>query len=491
MSGDDGHGRGTGQDSVPHRPAPVRVGPESARRRRVLAAATLTVPVLGYLVLCRVDALASLGGNGRPPFVILYTLTCLWLLWQTLLAYAERPYRASAEQQAVLDAAHVAVLVPVYNEDAPLLRRCLRSLLDQTRLPDSVDVTDDGSGVAYDEVREWFERAAADAGVRVSWQRTENLGKRHAQIRAAAASPDADYFVTIDSDTELDRLALHELQQPFTDDRVQSVAAIVMSANARASRLTRLFDMYSLSWQLNERSAQSVLGSVVVNTGCCASYRAEVLRDNARAYLDETFMGRPVAFSDDSLLTLLARLRGRTVQQPTAFARATMPQTLDHHLRQQLRWMRGSAIRSFWRVRYLPLNGYAFWNQTVNWFVTLAAAAAFTWFILLHPISNAGPLPLLLLVPVVVGYLHSLRYLAIRPDDERLRSRLLVFACAPVVTLWSFTVLRALRWYGLATCARTGWLTRENVEVYADTGPLLPAGPRRDGVVAAAPGVSD
>ncbi|WP_435174081.1 glycosyltransferase [Actinacidiphila sp. bgisy145] len=490
MSGNERRGSGTGRRRVPRQFGTIRVRPVSARGRRVLAAATVTAPALGYLVLRRVDAFTSLGGGGRPPFVLLYSLTCLWLLWQTLLAYAERPYRASPAQQAVLDASHVCVLIPVYNEDPLLLRRSLQSLLDQTRLPDSVNVTDDGSSVGYEAVREWFEPAAADAGVRVVWQRTDNRGKRHAQLTAAAASPDADYFVTIDSDAELDRLALDELHQPFADAEVQSVAAVVLSANAHTNWLTRLFDLYAVSWQLNERSAQSVLGSVVVNTGGCASYRAQVVRDNADAYLNETFMGRPVTFSDDSLLTLLAKLRGRTVQQPTAFARATMPQNLSHHLRQQIRWMRGSAIRSFWRVRYLPLKGYAFWNQALNWFITLATAAVFTWFILLQPISRTAPLAVLLLMPIALGYLHSLRYLAIRPDNERLRTRLLVFACAPLMTLWSLTVLRAVRWYGLATCARTGWLTRETVEVYADGAVPLPSGPHRT-AAGAAPRASD
>lgn len=65
-------------------------------------------------------------------------------------------------------------------------------------------------------------------------------------------------------------------------------------------------------------------------------------------------MSRPVTFSDDSLLTLYALVRGRVVQQPTAVVFTAMPEELGHHLRQYLRWMRGSSLRSRWRVRYLP-----------------------------------------------------------------------------------------------------------------------------------------
>lgn len=75
------------------------------------------------------------------------------------------------------------------------------------------------------------------------------------------------------------------------------------------------------------------------------------------------------------------------------------------------------------------------------------------------------------------------------PGNERPSTRLLVFA-SPLMPLWGLTVFRALRWHGLATCARTGWLTRENVEVNADAaGPSLSAS--RRAAPAAAPQTFD
>ncbi|MGA4538879.1 glycosyltransferase [Uniformispora flossi] len=155
-------------------------------------------------------------------------------------------YHADASGQRALDAAYVAVLVPVYNEDSAWLRRSLASLLARTRLPDSVNVVDDGSNVAYDDVRKWFLKAAADAGVAATWKRTVNRGKRHAQVTAAADAPHADFFLTIDSDADLDRACIHEILQPFARPEVESVAAVVLCANTRARWLTRLFDVYRL-----------------------------------------------------------------------------------------------------------------------------------------------------------------------------------------------------------------------------------------------------
>ncbi|MFC8722001.1 glycosyltransferase family 2 protein [Kitasatospora sp. NPDC057198] len=426
---------------------------------------SLTVLAGVYLLVRRFEAVADLPGGDAPAFTALYTAMFAWLGWRTVLAYSERPHRADPADQAELDRAHVAVLVPVFNEDPGWLRRCLASLLEQTRPPDSVHVVDDGSKVDYRHEREWFEAACRDAGVAVSWRRTPNRGKRAAQVSAAERAPEADFFLTVDSDTDLDTEAVAELLRPFRDPRVQSVAGVVMAANAGTNLLTRCTDLYMTTWQLNERSAQSVLGSVLVNTGVLAAYRAAVVREHARTYLAETFLGRRVDFSDDSMLTLFAKLRGRTVQQPSALGLAAMPETLDHHLRQQLRWMRGSAIRTCWRLRYLPLTGYAFWLQTAHLFTAVTGGVLFGWLFLWQPFTVGVPPWLLLLVPTVVSYVEALRYLTVRRHDHSLRRQLAVVALAPLVLLWGMTVLRALKWYGALTCARTGWGTRQDVEL--------------------------
>ncbi|MGW4804797.1 glycosyltransferase [Kitasatospora sp. NPDC004272] len=443
----------------------ARIHPASALPRRVLAAVGLTVLAGAYLLVRRVEAVSGPPGGAAPAFGTLYTAMFGWLAWRTVLAYCERPHRADPAGQAALDRAHVAVLVPVFNEDPGWLRRCLASLLAQSRPPDAVHVVDDGSKVDYRREREWFRAACRDAGVAVSWQRTPNRGKRAAQLLAAGRAPEADFFLTIDSDTDLDTEAVAELLQPFADPRVQSVAGVVLAANADENLLTRCTDLYMTVWQLNERSAQSVLGSVLVNTGVLAAYRAAVVREHARAYLGETFLGRPVVFSDDSMLTLFAKLRGRTVQQPSALGLAAMPQTLDHHLRQQLRWMRGSAIRTCWRLRYLPLTGYAFWLQAAHLFTAATGGVLFLWLFLWQPFTVGVPLWLLLVVPTVISYVEALRYLTVRRHGHPLRRQLAVLALAPLTLLWGMTVLRALKWYGALTCARTGWGTRQDVEL--------------------------
>lgn len=168
--------------------------------------------------------------------------------------------------------------------------------------------------------------------------------------------------MTVDSDSFLDYEAIANICAPFHDGCVQSVAGVILALNNRKNFLARVTNLLFVTQQLTDRSAMSMLGSVLVNSGALASYRREVLDHNISAYLNEVYIGKHVEFSDDSMLTLFALMRGRTVQQPIAFAFAVMPEDRSHHYRQQIRWFRGSFIRDLWRVRFLPLVCWGFWR---------------------------------------------------------------------------------------------------------------------------------
>lgn len=395
---------------------------------------------------------------------IVWAITFVLLLAQTLMYHCERVHRVTPRGKRQLDGLHVAVLLPVYNEDPGYLRLGLESLLAQTRLPDSVHVVDDGSTSGdYAEVRAWWERAAAQSGIRATWIRQNNAGKRHAQAMGVLASPEADVYVTLDSDSCLAPNALAEILKPFTRARVQSVAGIVLATNHRANLLTRITDLWFVTGQLTERSALSAMGAVLVNSGPLAAYRAPVVRDNLDSYLNETFMGRPVGFSDDSLLTLYALLRGRAVQQPSAVVFTALPERPRHFAKMYMRWMRGSTIRSLWRMRYLPVTGWAYWAQLIRWFQVALSTGVLAWLLVVEPVRYGNTPPWsFLVVPFLIGWAQALRYLGVIRSDERIRQRAVTWLLMPLAVVGSWTVLRAMRWYGIATCARTGWGTRQH-----------------------------
>ncbi|MEU5976498.1 glycosyltransferase [Streptomyces sp. NPDC047315] len=423
----------------------------------MIAAAALPLLVAAVWATLRGIEAAGLTEGPGLEHAWLWAPVGALLVVQTVLFACERPHRAKA---STTDAWHVAVVVPVFNEDRAYLRAALTALAAQTRRPDAVHVVDDGSVHDYTEVRAWWTDHARAAGIRTTWQRTANRGKRHAQAQALKEAGNPDIVVTVDSDAKLAHDALHEILQPFADPRVQGCAGLVLAANHRSTLLSRFTDLYFVANQLVDRSALSPLGAVMVSPGSLAAYRASVLTDNLHTYLTERFLGRQVQFSDDSLLTLFALLKGRVVQQPTAIVLTAMPERPGHHLRQYLRWMRGSTIRSLWRARYLPLTHPAFVAQVLRWFLQLLCTGAICWLAVLHLRHSTTPSPWLIAVPLALGYAQALRYLTVRRDDETPEYQLVTWLLTPLALLWAGTVLRAVRWYAIATCGNTDWGTR-------------------------------
>jgi len=399
--------------------------------------------------------------------LLMGTLAALFALTliQLAIAMLERSCTLTPAQQARVDRLQVAVNIPVYNEDPLILDRALYALFTQTRLPDRVDVVDDGSTRDYSEIRAYWQLHYPSA-VQFSWIRQPNLGKKRAQARTFTTA-DSDIFVTLDSDTALERTALAEGLKPFADRRVQSVAGIELAWNYRENWLTRLNSTRSLIWQTLSCSAQSVVGDILVNRGTFALYRAPVIRDNIPAYVDETFFGRPVDLGDDAALTLFAQARGRAVQQPSAIQFAMYPDTLSHHCRQWTRWMRGSTIRTFWRIRYLRIMSYSWWFTVINLWTYAAAIATVVVCIALWPQSRFFAATTAA-ASIAWSYVMAVRMFAIVRSDERWTARLVSFAITPAVAAWSALVLRPLRMYGIATCLHQKWVTRHFVEVGPD-----------------------
>jgi hyaluronan synthase len=393
---------------------------------------------------------------------IAWTVTFIAIGIQWLLSWLERPYTVTPAQQARLD--RLTVTVPVYNEDPEIVDKAIYALLSQTRLPNRIQVVDDGSRVDYTEVRDWWE-SRHNPLVDFNLVRQANGGKKRAHARTFAGDC-ADIFVTVDSDTFLERTAIEEGLKPFADRRVQSVAAIELAANHDQSLLVRLKSVNTLVWQFITCSAQSVAGgNVLVNRGTFALYRGSLIRETLDAYLGETFFGHPVMLGDDSMLTTFALGRGRAVQQPTAACFSMYPETFSHTIRQWVRWMRGSTIRNFWRIRYLPLRSWGWWFTVLpTWwflaFVALLGAVVVDW-------RHAHGFALsVLYVGAIWGWTIAVRMFAIHRSDQGLLDRLEAFVLVPFAMAWMTVVLRPIRLYGMLTCLRQRWVTRgSKVEV--------------------------
>ena len=429
-------------------------------------------------------AVAVIGLARHADFITVYgryrVLMVSWMivfllaLAQWALSLRERPFNGWSRR---LDVLRVVVSLPVYNEDAPTLDRVLYALARQTRPPDVVHVVDDGSRINYQQLRDHWERDPV-LGPRLIWTRQRNAGKKHAQATCFTAHPTADIFVTLDSDTTLASNAIEEGLRPFTHRDIYSVAGLELAWNHSKNWLTLMSGSRTLSWQLLSCAAQNVAGGdVTVNRGTFALYRAGMIRDIVPAYLGETFLGRPVKLGDDAALTLFAECRGRAVQQPTAVCLAMYPESLRHHFRQWTRWMRGSTIRTCWRLRYLRLTSYTWWYTLLStWSFAVSigatAAAAIRWPQSKTYVASAG------LAMIVWSVLMALRTTTVHRSDQNSVDRLIVVLVAPLIAFWVTLVLRPARIYGIATFLRQGWMTRSQVEIVTAVPP--------DGIIAPA-----
>jgi hyaluronan synthase len=399
-------------------------------------------------------------------------LTVIWLMYfvisavQWAMSWLERPYTVTPAQQAALDQLTVTVSIPVYNEDPEVLDRVLYALSQQTRRPSRVEVVDDGSAVSYSEVREWWQEQWPDPGC-FSWVRQTNAGKKRAQVRTFAGDQ-ADVFVTLDSDTVLDQRAIEEGLKPFADPRVQSVAGLELAWNQTWNVLTRLNSVRQLVWQLVTCSSQNVArGSVLINRGTFALYRGTLVRDALPAYVGETFWGHQIMLGDDTFLTTLAVVKGRAVQQPTAVCLAMYPENLSHHIRQWTRWMRGTTLRTFWRLRYLRPGtwGWFYTVLTLWWYLASLAITA----VLIGTWPRSGSYTLMMIASGVLwAWVMGTRVLTVHRSDQGRLGRVGAAALAPVAAFWVMAVLRFVRVYGTVTFLHQGWSTRGKVEIAAD-----------------------
>lgn len=469
---------------------------ELVRRRSALIA----VPVLATAAAWALHHIIELfhgTSTQHGRFAIVYTVLCGLFAWQVALFFGDRPATTTPRQQANLDALRILAVIPCYNERTDAMRREVDAILAGDRHPTVLYVVDDGTrGHDYTELRRWFRLRCADHGVVGYWARQDNAGKRHAQataIHAACRTHRIDIIWTLDSDAQPDPRCLDEALKPFVDPDVTSVASIVVTANTRDSLLARVMDLIFVGLQLTDRSAMSAAGSVMVNSGASALYRANIVLANLDGYLAETFFNRPVAISDDSMLTLFALLQGRTVQQPTSIVFTTMPHRLRQHITQQKRWARGSFIRSWWRMRYLPTRRFAYWWHLLRWSGFAVNTAVLGYVTVIYPLhqhhgytTTAQLLGWSAVIQTALGYTLMLRYLAIRRSDQTLRYQLGTYALTPLAVIWSITVLRAIRWHAMLTCLDMRWGTRGEAAPADSTGDR-PAPADRDAVTALIP----
>jgi poly-beta-1,6-N-acetyl-D-glucosamine synthase len=299
-------------------------------------------------------------------FVMLAGLTLLTLLrWcaiQTMAFIA----RCKLER----DAPHppqswplVSILVPAHQESMTIAS-ALRALVDLDYPNYEIIVVDDGS------TDDTYVRASAFAGCHarctLQLHRKENGGKWSA-LNLAFEQARANLVLCIDADSRLSADALKRLVMRLDGPDIAGVAGQITVRN-RHSLITRLQAYEYVLANGGLRTAQSLLGVVLVVPGPIGLYRRSILR---RVFENEEQFSRtnshagavpgpfsPETFAEDFQLSLtILALGGRIVYEPKALSYTKSPELTHTLLNQRYRWFRGTlqVLRIYnRRLRHAP-----------------------------------------------------------------------------------------------------------------------------------------
>lgn len=442
---------------------PVTEG-RSTRRRYLAFALGLAALLVWYADhhLIRIQ-------HNTSAVVAVNAFAFVWLAFALVTSHMHRDANPTVEARWELRRKRMTVVVPLHNEDRIVFGDLLESIYNQTRLPQRVHVVDNGSNPADSYACKmsylaWVEPLRSK-GIECEYTIVGKIGKRASQVIAFDADPYAEIFVTVDSDTVLDPAALAEGSYPFADERVMSVAGLLLCLNQGKNLLTRLTDLTFTTSFLNGRSSWSRLGSVVVNCGGLAFYRGSVVRKYRNKYLNQTVFGRHVQSGDDRMLTSFALLEGRTVIQERSVGYTLLPENMWHLTRQRVRWWRSFFWGGGWLLLAFPLRKPALW-LVLGQFLTFAMYTAIVPYVLImHPLSWQQWLWPVLGYMAILSYMRAVRFLLIKRPDQSTASQWLTYALAPLASLLMLYLATCLQYVGLVTMLRTGWSTRKEVEV--------------------------
>lgn len=436
-------------------------------RRRYLAFALL----LGAVLVWYADHHLVRVIHNPTELVLINVIGFLWLAFTLISSHLHKDVVPTVVEMVDLYKRRITVVVPLCNEDPEVFGQLLGSVLAQTRLPHRIHIVDNGSSTdACRQVYDSYVWPLDSLGIEREYTTVGPIGKRAAQVIAFDADPKADLFVTLDSDTVLDTRALEEGMYPFSDPEVTSVAGLLLSLNQGKNLLTRLIDVSYVTSFLNGRASWSRLGSVVVNCGGLAVYRADVVRKYREKYLNQKIWGRPVRFGDDRMLTCYALLEGRTVIQERSIGYTLQPENLWHLTRQRIRWWRSFFWGGGWLIQTFPLKKPAFWLVLTQFINFSLYSVAIPYVLIFHPLDTHHLLWPFLGYLAILSYIRSIRYLLVRRPDQSIWSQWLNYLMSPLASGLMLYLATVLQYVGLFTFLKTGWGTRQQgVEVGVKT----------------------
>jgi cellulose synthase/poly-beta-1,6-N-acetylglucosamine synthase-like glycosyltransferase len=219
----------------------------------------------------------------------------------------------------------VSVVIPGHNEEEAV-ERCVLSLWEQSRPPDEIVVVSDGSTDRMpDKLRDLQER-----GLIQEAHCTQLRGGKAAALNLGIGRTKGNIIVVIDCDCTLDRHALKNIIEPFSDPGTGAVVGNIMVRNAKASLIATCQAIeYLICISLGKRAAD-VIDGINCISGAFGAFRRETM---------ERLGGYDAGGSEDLEITFRVREADLKIRfASNAIIYTDVPTTVPVFIRQRFSW---------------------------------------------------------------------------------------------------------------------------------------------------------
>lgn len=416
----------------------------------ILAGSVLT---LGVYLFNNITSQESVLWSVYLKLITIFLITYTWYIFiMMFLDDLRRPKQYKYNNEKIY------VLLPCFNEEPHLLRRSIESIVRANGNTEIV-IINDGSTNGIE--REFSDLKRKYRGRITIFSYIDNRGKRHAlhygvKHLTPPTKRNTEFFVTIDSDTVIDKNSLVNLVKLLKNPKVGAVTGEIKLLNEKENLLTRMISAYYWTGLNVYRKAQSAIGIVSCCSGCLAGYKAEIMHHVIDDFANQTFMGEPCTYSEDRHLTNLVLKRNfKVLYTPEAFCWTETPATFIKFMRQQVRWKRGCIRESAYTLGFAWKNNKILFVEIILWdlgsiFITFAIRILSLAVIIMHPLEF-----LVFILPMWMLYTF-MRYIYVVLYAPNKIPGLILF------TFFHEFILYWQNLYALFTVKNKSWVTRGN-----------------------------
>ena len=395
--------------------------------------------------------------SGRFLVYFLFAVLVFQVLFLIYIAYLfikYKPVKSVSDDRLPT----CTIIVPAYNE-GELVYHTLKSIADSNYPMEKLEIMaiDDGS---KDDTWFWINKANEDLGnILTVYQQPQNRGKRHALHRGFTTGK-GEIFITIDSDSVVEKDTVRNLASPFVvDEKCGAVAGNVKVLNKNQGMIPKMLNVsFVFSFEFI-RSAQSSLGFVLCTPGALSAYRRKAVLNCLTDWIEQKFMGNFATIGEDRAMTNLILKQGYDVKfQKNANVLTNTPTGFKNLHKMFTRWGRSNVRET------LMMNNFVFKNfREKN-----KAGARFIFMNQWVKLLLVYPMTILMLYFL---FTHPLLYLSSALTGTFIFSSIQMLFFTKrynfVEALWAYPYsvfyLFALFWifpYAVATVKNGGWLTR-------------------------------